>query len=198
VTRIVLASGSSTRVQLLKSAGIAFEIIAPHVDEVAVKQSLLAEKANARRIADALAELKALKVSQSHPDALVIGSDLVLDFEGEIVSKSESLAEARALLVRLRCRKHELFCAVVLAHGGRAIWRHVEKASLWMNSFSDEFLEAYLAAEGEILLGGVGCYRIEDRGIQLFARIEGDYFSILGLPLLPLLSALRDQGALPK
>jgi nucleoside triphosphate pyrophosphatase len=194
VSAVILASSSPTRAKLLQNAGVSFESVAPHVDEDAVKQSLR----GARIIADALAELKAVRVSQSHPGVLVIGSDLVLDFEGKIVSKSETLADARALLAKLRGRKHQLVCAVVLARAGRPIWRHVETASLWMNDFSDAFLDAYLESEGETLLGGVGCYRIEARGIQLFARIEGDYFSILGLPLVPLLRALREQGALPK
>ncbi len=197
MTRIVLASGSTTRARLLKSAGIDFEIVPPHVDEGAVKASLLAEKADARRVADTLAELKAVTVSQARSDALVIGSDQVLAFEGEIVSKCGNMAEARALLMRLRGKKHELISAVVLARGGVPIWRHVEKASLWMNGFGDKFLGDYLAQGGEDLLSGVGCYQIEGKGLQLFSRIEGDYFCILGLPMLPLLSALRDQGALP-
>lgn len=195
---IVLASASATRAQLLKAAGVAFAIVRPHVDEDAVKQSLRAEKADAWRVADVLAQMKALKVSQSHPDALVIGCDQVLDFAGEIVSKSESLEAARALLLRLRGKQHDLLSAVVLARDGKVIWRHVEKTSLWMNAFSDAFLDAYLAAEGETLLGGVGCYQIEGRGLQLFSRIDGDYFSILGLPMLALLSTLRAQGALPQ
>jgi septum formation protein len=196
VTRIVLASGSATRARLLKSAGLDFEIMPPHVDEDAAKKALLAEKADVHRIADVLAELKAAKVSQAHPDALVIGSDQVLAFEGDIVSKCTNMAEAHALLMRLRGKKHELISAVVLVHGGAPVWRHVEKASLWMNAFNDKFLGDYLASGGEGLLSGVGCYQIEGKGLQLFSRIEGDYFCILGLPMLPLLSALRDRGAL--
>ena len=199
---IVLASGSATRARLLKSAGVAFEIRPPQVDEDAVKAALRAENAGARRIADALAERKALKIAQSHPDALadalVIGSDQVLAFGGELVSKCESMAEARALLMRLRGKKHELISAVVLAKAGQPVWRHVESASLWMTDFSDMFLDDYLASEGEDLLAGVGCYRIEGKGLQLFSRIDGDYFCVLGLPMLPLLSALRNRGALAK
>ena len=140
--------------------------------------------------------MKALKISQAHPDALVIGSDQVLAFGDEIVSKCAGMAEARTLLMRLRGKKHELISAVVLARRGVSIWRHVEKASLWMNALSDKFVDDYLAAGGESLLSGVGCYQIEGKGLQLFSRIEGDYFCILGLPMLPLLLALRDQGAL--
>jgi septum formation protein len=197
VTRIVLASGSTTRARLLRNADIPFEVRPPHVDETAVKTSLLAEGATPQRVADVLAELKAVKVSQSEPDALVIGSDQVLAFEGDLISKCDSLAEARALLMRLRGKKHALISAVVLARGGAPIWRHVEKASLWMTGFSDKFLGDYLAAEGEDLLAGVGCYRIEGKGVQLFSRIEGDSFCIQGLPMLPLIAALREQGALP-
>jgi septum formation protein len=196
VTKLILASGSTTRARLLKSAGLAFEIVPPRVDEDAVKQSLLAEKAEARRIADVLAELKAAKVSAAHPGALVIGSDQVLAFEDEIISKCASMAEARALLMRLRNKKHELISAVVLVKGGAPIWRHVAHASLWMREFSDDFLGDYLAAEGEDLLAGVGCYRIEGKGLQLFSRVEGDNSCIQGLPMLPLIAALRAQGAL--
>jgi septum formation protein len=180
----------------LKSAGIAVEIAPPNVDEDAVKQSLLAEKADPSRVADVLAELKAVKISAAHPEALVIGSDQVLALGNELISKCANMDEARALLMLLRGKKHELICAVVLAKGGAPIWRHVEKASLWMREFSDDFLGDYLAAEGEDLLAGVGCYRIEGQGLQLFSRVEGDNSCIQGLPMLPLIAALRAQGAL--
>jgi septum formation protein len=196
VTTLILASASATRARLLTCAGIAFQVVPAHVDEAAVKQALLAEKADARRIADVLAEWKALKISRAHPSALVIGCDQVLAFGNELVSKCASMAEARALLMRLRGKKHELISAAVLAKAGAPIWRHVEKASLWMRDFSDDFLDDYLAAEGENLLAGVGCYRIEGKGLQLFSRVEGDNSCIQGLPMLPLLTALRDQGAL--
>jgi septum formation protein len=197
VTRIILASGSAARARLLRNAGIAFDIEPPHVDETAVKASLLAEGAPPARVADALAEMKAARISHGEPDALVIGADQVLAFEGALISKCENMAEARALLMRLRGKKHALISALVLMRDGRAIWRHVEKASLWMNDFSDKFLGDYLAAEGEDLLSGVGCYRIEGKGVQLFSRIEGDNFCIQGLPMLPLIAALRELGALP-
>jgi septum formation protein len=198
VTRIVLASGSATRARLLCNAGIAFETGRPDVDETAAKTLLLAQGAAPQRVADVLAEMKALRISQDEPGALVIGSDQVLVFEGELVSKCQSMAEARSLLMRLRGKKHELISAVVLARDARVLWRHVAKASLWMNDFSDKFLGDYLAAEGEDLLAGVGCYRIEDKGVQIFSRIEGDNFCIQGLPMLPLIAALRDRGALPR
>lgn len=191
---LVLASASSSRAALLKAAGIAFEVHPAHVDEDAVKESLLGEGAAPRAIADALAELKAIRVSGSRPGALVLGADQVLDFEGELVSKSESLEAASELLRRLRGHTHRLVTAAVLARDGAAIWRHVSHASLTMRDFSDAFLADYLAQEGEDLLSGVGCYRLEGPGLQLFSRIDGDYFSILGLPMLPLLTALRHQG----
>lgn len=198
MTKIILASGSATRAKLLKAAGLTFQIVPPHVDEDAVKRALRAENAEPHRVADMLAELKAIKISQSHPGALVIGSDQVLAFGEELVSKCASMSQARALLMRLRGKTHELISAVALAQDGVVIWRHVEKASLWMRDFSDDFLGDYLAAEGEDLLAGVGCYQIEGKGVQLFSRIEGDNSCIQGLPMLPLLVALREQGALAR
>ena len=193
---VVLASASPTRAALLRAAGVAFEIDPAAVDEEAVKQSLLAEGTAPHAIAGALAELKAIRVSQRRPDDMVIGADLVLEFEGRLVSKSESLADARALLLELRGKRHALHCAAALAKAGAPVWRHGAKAALWMRAFSADCLDAYLARHGESLLGGVGCYRIEDDGIQLFERIDGDYFAILGLPLLPLLNALREHSLL--
>jgi septum formation protein len=198
MTRLVLASSSGVRARLLEAAGVSFEIVPARVDEEAVKSSLIAEDASPRDIADALSELKALRVSASQPDALVLGADQVLAFEGEIVSKSATLAEASTLLWRLRGHKHELYAGAVLARGGSVVWRHVSRAELWMRPFGDAFLEDYLAREGEAVLGSVGCFQLEGLGAQLFSRIEGDYFSILGLPLLPLLAALREQGAIAK
>lgn len=194
MSHLVLASASQVRARVLQSAGVAFDIYPAHVDEDAVKDSLLAAHAPLRDIADALAELKARKVSSLQPDAMVLGADQVLAFEGELVSKCASMDEARTLLRRLRGKKHELISALVLARAGAAIWRHVGMAALWMRDFSDRFLDEYLAAEGEELLKGVGCYRLEGRGAQLFERVEGDYFTVLGLPLVPLLGALRQQG----
>lgn len=191
---LILASASEVRARVLRNVGVAFDIRPAHVDEDAVKDSLLASGASLRDVADALAELKALRISNAVPDVLVLGADQVLAFEGELVSKCESLDEARDLLRRLRGKTHELISALVLAKGGSAIWRHVEAARLTMRDFSESFLDDYLAAEGEGLLKGVGCYRLEGRGPQLFERIEGDYFTILGLPLVPLLAALRQHG----
>lgn len=194
MTGLILASASEVRARVLKGAGVDFEVRPAHVDEDAVKDSLLAAKAPLRNVADALAELKALRVSASQPDALVLGADQVLAFEGELVSKCTSVDEAQILLRRLRGRTHQLISALVLAKAGGAIWRTVETATLVMRDFSDRFLDDYLAAEGEELLKGVGCYQLEGRGSQLFERVEGDYFTVLGLPLQPLLAALRQHG----
>jgi septum formation protein len=196
VTAFVLASSSAVRAQLLQQAGVKFEAIAARIDEDAVKDSLRAEGAPLERVPEVLAELKALRISTSYPDALVLGADQVLAFEGAVVSKSAGIEEARALLRRLRGKEHRLIGAAVLAKGGAAIWRHTGTARLWMRDFSDGFLDDYLAQEGEDALASVGCYRLEGLGAQLFSRIEGDYFSILGLPLLPLLAALREHGVI--
>lgn len=197
MTQLILASGSQARAQLLRSAGLTFDILAPHVDELTVKEALIAEGVRPRDVADALAELKAAKVSTSHPGALVIASDQVLVFDGEIISKSSDITEARALLQRLSGHRHQLLTAVVLARSGAIVWRHVASAELAMRKLSDDFLDGYLASQGEVILSSVGCYQLEGAGIQLFSQIDGDYFGILGLPLLPLLNALRDMGALP-
>ncbi len=143
-----------------------------------------------------MAELKALRVSRARPDDLVIGADQVLSFKGSLISKCASLVEAEDLLRRLRGHNHLLIGGLVLARGGASIWRHRGQASLTMRNFSDEFLKAYLRREGRGILETVGCYRLEGEGAQLFDAIEGDYFSILGLALLPLLAALREQGAI--
>lgn len=197
MTALILASGSAVRARLLEAAGVVFDAIAPHVDEDVVKESLLAEKAPPRDIADALAALKASRVSMSHPGALVIGADQVLVFEGELISKSPNASAARALLRRLAGRKHELIGAVVLAKEGAVVWRHVAQVELTMRNFSEAYLDAYLARNGEEILSSVGGYLLEGEGVQLFSHIAGDYFTILGLPMVPLLNALREFGALP-
>ncbi|MBP7650812.1 MAG: Maf family protein, partial [Phenylobacterium sp.] len=144
---------------------------------------------------DALAELKAVKISRSRP-GFVIGADQTLEFEGGLYDKAETVEAARARLKLLRGKPHQLHSAVVVARDGQPIWREVATCTLTMRDFSDDFLEAYLIAEGEEALGSVGCYRLESHGAQLFSKIEGDYFAILGLPLLGLLDLLRKHGAL--
>jgi len=195
VSAIVLASKSPTRSALLSGAGIAFDTVSPGVDEDAVKAGLLAEGASVRDIADALAELKALKISNSRP-GFIIGADQTLEFDGALYDKVETVEAARERLRLLRGKSHKLHAAVVVARDGAAIWRDLVTVSLTMRPFSDAFLEDYLATEGANALGSVGCYRLEGPGAQLFSRIDGDYFAILGLPLLGLLDLLRRHGAL--
>ena len=192
---IILASKSAARRAVLTGADVPFEVMVAGVDEDAVKTSMLAEGATARDVADALAEIKALKVSQSQ-SGFVIGSDQTLEFEGRLYDKVTSLEAAAERLKAMRGKPHKLHSAVVVAKDGAPIWREVVTATLTMRDFSDEFLEAYLLADGEEALGSVGCYRLEGPGAQLFSKIEGDYFAILGLPLLGLLDLLRRHGAL--
>jgi septum formation protein len=192
---IVLASQSPSRGRLLKASGLQFEIVPARVDEDECKRSLLAQGRDAWAIAEALAELKALRVSSARPSDLVIGGDQVLSLDGELISKCASLEEAKKLLQRLRGRRHLLLGGLVLARHGAPIWRHRSQAALDMRAF-EEFLDAYLVREGAAVLDSVGCYRLEAGGAALFDAIDGDYFAILGLALLPLLAALRDQGAI--
>lgn len=193
---VVLASKSASRAATLRGAGVAFETVASGVDEETVKMRLLYAGEGPREIAAQLAEAKALAVSVQRPDALVLGADQTLDLDGALFDKASDLGEATARLRRLRGQAHYLHSAVAAAVGGAVIWRTLESPRLVMRDFSDVFLEGYLARGGETLLGSVGCYLLEAEGAQLFDRIEGDYFAVLGLPLLPLLDLLRREGAL--
>lgn len=190
---VILASKSAARRAVLDGAGVTYEATVAGVDEEAVKAAMLAEGASPRDVADALAELKAVKVSRARP-GLVIGADQTLEFEGGLYDKAETVAAARDRLTALRGKPHRLHSAVVVARDGQPIWREMATATLTMRDFSDGFLDDYLAREGEAALGSVGCYRLEGPGAQLFAKIEGDYFAILGLPLLGLLDLLRRHG----
>jgi septum formation protein len=192
----ILASASESRARILRAAGVPFEIQPAHVDEESTKEALLAEGADHSAVAHALAELKAVRVSTTHPGALVLGADQVGSFEGSLLSKCDSMDEAADLLRRMRGKTHELISALVLAKNGAAVWRHTSRARLTMRKFSDAFLADYLAREGKVLLKGVGCYRVEGPGAQLFEKIDGDYFSIQGLSLVPLLAVLRTQGVI--
>lgn len=190
---MILASQSYARRAVLAGAGIPFEATVAGVDEDAAKAALLAKGVSPKGVAEALAEEKALAVSRKRP-GLVIGADQTLDLGGQLYDKAVSLDQARARLQLLRGRTHELHSAVVAAEGAEVIWRETATARLTMRSFSDVFLEAYLVEEGDAALGSVGCYRLEGLGAQLFSRIEGDYFAILGLPLMGLLDLLRARG----
>lgn len=192
---IILASKSAARRAVLTGAGVPFEVFVAGVDEDAVKTAMLAEGASPRDVADALAELKAIRVSRARP-GFVIGSDQTLEFEGRLYDKAETLEAAAERLRTMRGKPHKLHSAVVVARDGEPIWREIVSATLTMRDFSDAFLADYLAAEGEHALGSVGCYRLEGPGAQLFSKIEGDYFTILGLPLMGLLDLFRRHGAL--
>lgn len=195
--QVVLASKSAARRAVLEGAGVAFEIAAAAVDEEAEKARLLAAGASPREIAHGLAEFKAMHASIGRP-GLVVGADQTLELEGRLYDKAATLEAARERLQALRGKPHKLHSAVSVAREGAPIWCELATATLTMREFSDEFLEAYLAAEGEAALGSVGCYRLEGRGAQLFSRIEGDYFAILGLPLFGLLELLRNHQVLPR
>jgi len=197
-TGIILASGSASRRAMLEAAGVAFEVVRPQVDEEAAKQALKAEGVDARGLADALAELKALAVSRRFPGRTVIGSDSVMALaDGAMLDKPPTREAAAEQLKRMRGGSHRLVSAVVGARDGVAVWRHVDVAKLHVRPFSDAFLESYLDAEWPAISGCVGCFRIEGRGVQLFSRLEGSHFTILGMPLMPLLGWLREIGEMP-
>jgi septum formation protein len=194
---ILLASASPFRRRLLEAAGVPFRVAPAHVDEAAMKREL-AGKAGPAGIAEALAAAKAETVSRDNPCRLVIGSDQVVALGDVLIDKPVDLEDARAQLKRLRGKTHRLFTAVALAQDARIVWTTVQSASLTMRSFSDAFLDRYVAECGEGLRQVAGAYEIEGRGIQLFERVEGDHFTIVGLPLVPLLAELRARGALPR
>jgi len=194
MTALVLASGSAIHARILHDAGVTFTIKTATIDEDAVKKDM--RGADGRAVAGRLAELKGLQISTQHPQDLILGADQVLEMNGELFSKAETLAAAAVQLRKLRGRRHQLVGALVLARNGAPVWRHLETSTLWVRDFSDAFLENYLTSEGDALLGSVGCYRYEGPGAQLLERVEGDYFSILGLSLVPLLAALREQGVM--
>jgi septum formation protein len=194
MSSLVLASGSAARLRLLRAAGVAVAVDPARVDEASIIESLQAEGAQPRDIADLLAELKVLQVSERHPGSLVVGADQVLSLGKDLFQKPGNLAGAREQLRRLRGRTHVLSSAVAVARDGSVIWRVVKEAQLTMREFSDAFLESYLAEAGGDILGSVGGYHVEGLGLQLFSRVEGDTFTIQGLPMLPLLDFLRTQG----
>ena len=195
--KLVLASASPARAAMLRGAGLEFDVVKASVDEAALRDHLIGEGASLSEIAALLAEAKAKSASRINPDALVIGADQILILGHEIFEKPSSLQEARQTLQKLRGQTHELISAVALVRGGDCLWGGSDAARLTMRDFSNEFLEDYLNQEGDALHTSVGAYRLEGPGAQLFSKIEGDYFTILGLPLLMLLSVLREAGVVP-
>jgi len=195
---LLLASQSSGRAAMLRAAGLEFETTAAHVDEEALTASLAAEGQSARNIADALAEAKAIKISSRLPGVTVLGADstLALD-DGAMLTKPETPEEAAAQLTRMAGQRHRLFSAVVAARDGAPVWRAIGEARLWMRPLSDGFIADYVARHWDSIRWTVGCYEIEGAGVQLFERVEGDPWTIIGMPMLPLLNWLRATGLAP-
>lgn len=195
MSRITLASQSRVRGDLLRAAGVEFETASPGVDEDEVKERLAGQ--SPRAIAAALADDKALAIARVR-DGLVIGADQTLEFDGRLYDKAQDVAQARERLLTFRARAHQLHAAVSVARGDQVLWRETVTATLTMRDFSPDWLDDYLHHHGEDILSSVGCYQLEGAGIQLFSAIEGDYFAILGLPMMGLLEALRREGALTR
>jgi septum formation protein len=195
--QIILASASAIRRDLLQNAGVGVTALAARIDEETLRASYDAEAIPPRDQAGHLAELKAQKIAIKHPDAIVIGCDQVLDFKGKAMGKPRSAVELRAQLVALRGQTHKLHSAAVVFEAGKPVWRHIGECRLTMRAFSDGYLDAYLARNAEILQTSVGGYLLEAEGVRLFERIEGDYFNVLGLPLIPLLTWLGQRGFIP-
>lgn len=197
VPALLLASQSESRRRLLTDAGVPYAAISAGVDEDGAKAALIGDGLNPRDLADALAELKAIRPSHRHGEALVLGCDQTLELaDGALVNKCDTREEARALLLQMSGARHRLHSAAVIAQGGAAIWRHIESVAMDVRPLGAEFIDAYLDADWEQCRWCVGCYRIEGPGAQLFARVTGSLFAVQGLPLLPLLDFLRTRGVL--
>lgn len=193
---LILASGSEIRAALLRNAGLDFQQIIARIDEQSIKQALQAEEAPPRDIADALAEMKARKVADKHPEAMVIGCDQVLSLEGDLLSKPRDPEDARKQLQTMRKKRHALLSAAVIYHDGRPIWRHVGQVRLRMRDVSDAYIDGYVDRNWDQIQHCVGAYQLEAEGVRLFHSIEGDYFHVLGMPLLELLAFLTLRGVI--
>ena len=193
---LILASASEIRAQLLRNAGLTIEIRPARIDEEMIRQSLQSEAASPRDVADALAEMKAQKVSLKAPGAMVLGADQVLALKGEIISKPESREEAVEQLKRLSGQIHRLLSALVVYQDGKPLWRHIGEVRLHMHPLTESFIADYVDRNWESIRWSVGGYKLEEEGVRLFSRIEGDYFSVLGLPLIEFLTWLRARGDL--
>jgi septum formation protein len=193
---LILASGSDMRSQLMRNAGLAYTVIIPRIDEQNIKDALVAEGAHPRDIADALAEIKARKVSSNYNDAMTIGCDQILSIDGSILSKPASTDAARDQLRALRAKRHMLLSAAVVYHQGKPIWRHVGQVRLRMRNVSDAYIDDYVDRNWDDIKSAVGSYKLESEGVRLFDSIEGDYFHVLGMPLLELLAFLTLRGVI--
>ncbi|MGC1494942.1 MAG: Maf family protein [Sulfitobacter sp.] len=193
---LILASRSDIRTKLLSQAAIVHEVVKPRVDEEMIKQALVAEAATPRDIADALAEMKARKVSEKHPGALVLGCDQVLDHRGVLLSKSKDSEGALNQLKSLQNDRHSLLSAAVICEDGKPIWRHLGQVRLRMRAVSDDYIINYVTRNWDSIQHAVGCYKLEEEGVRLFSSIEGDYFHVLGMPLLELINYLTLRGDL--
>ena len=193
---LVLASGSQTRAKMLSDAGLEIESISPRVDEDSIKSAMIAEGATPRDIADFLAEQKSQKVSRKVPEAMVLGCDQILDFDGNVLSKSTTPDDARAQLKSLSGKTHKLFSAAVVCQGGKPLWRHIGTVTLTMHPLSDAFIDKYIERNWPDVSDSVGSYKLEQEGVRLFSQVRGDFFDVLGLPLIPFLNWLVVRGDL--
>ena len=194
---LILASTSQTRQQMLTAAGVPFTAQPARIDEQTIRRALQAEQARPRDIADTLAEMKARKIADRNTDALVLGCDQILDIDGDVLAKPETPADARAQLRRLRGQSHLLWSAAVIYDAGKPVWRVVAKARLVMRPISDSYLDAYVTHNWDSIRHSVGAYKLEEQGCRLFSAVEGCHFTVLGLPLLPVLGYLGDKGYIP-
>lgn len=194
MTRLILASGSKARAEMLRGAGLAFEIIPASIDEQKLLRPMVQQNAAPETIAAALAQAKALHVARQNPGATVIGADQVLWFDGKIYSKAKDVAEARENLQGFRGKTHTLISAACVAQDDKILWEGTARADLTMRRFDDAFLDGYIGMAGDALLKTVGGYELESAGKMLFENVEGDYFTVLGMPLMPLLEFLKGSG----
>ena len=196
VMPVILASGSEIRAQMLRQAGVDFDVQVARVDEQMIKEALVADGALPRDIADALAESKARKVAQKNYDVFVIGCDQVLEFNGNLLSKPKSPDEAIDQIIAMRGERHTLLSAAVIYNEGKPIWRHVGQVRLRMRDATDAYISGYVERNWDSIQNSVGGYKLEEEGVRLFHSVEGDYFNVLGMPLLQLLAFLTLRGVI--